>query len=59
MLFLIFGLRTGSSAQSVIDRILDTPLSDALNEQKFPDEFLFGTATAAFQIEGAWDIDGK
>jgi len=26
---------------------------------KFPDDFLWGTATAAFQIEGAWDEGGK
>ena len=26
---------------------------------KFPDEFIWGAATASYQIEGAWNEDGK
>lgn len=28
-------------------------------KNKFPKDFLWGTATAAYQIEGAWNVDGK
>jgi beta-glucosidase len=31
----------------------------ALGKAKFPDGFLWGTATAAYQVEGAWNADGK
>jgi beta-glucosidase len=30
-----------------------------MTEQKFPNGFLWGAATAAYQIEGAWNADGK
>lgn len=29
------------------------------NVRKFPDYFKFGAATAAYQIEGAWNVSGK
>lgn len=29
------------------------------NLQKFPKDFLWGASSSAFQIEGAWDTDGK
>lgn len=26
---------------------------------EFPDDFLFGAATSALQVEGAWNVDGR
>ncbi|MGA7880724.1 MAG: family 1 glycosylhydrolase, partial [Terrimicrobiaceae bacterium] len=27
--------------------------------KSFPKNFLWGSASAAYQVEGAWDVDGK
>ena len=29
------------------------------NLKVFPDEFLWGASTSAFQVEGGWNCDGK
>ncbi len=34
------------------------PEEDLLYDH-FPEDFLWGAATAAYQIEGSWDADGK
>jgi beta-glucosidase len=35
------------------------PLPADLAEVCFPDDFFWGTATASYQVEGAWNEDGK
>ena len=30
-----------------------------MSEIKFPSDFIWGASSAAYQIEGAWNVDGK
>src|ERR1700748_484954 len=39
------------------DAVAEQP--PAAGEMKFPKDFLWGTATAAYQVEGAWNVDGR
>ncbi|ESO84673.1 hypothetical protein LOTGIDRAFT_131754, partial [Lottia gigantea] len=38
---------------------MSTYPEDNLIQGKFPSDFMFGVSTAAYQIEGAWNVDGK
>ena len=34
-------------------------MEDGIYYDRFPDDFIWSSATAAYQVEGAWNEDGK
>jgi len=51
---LLFLLMLAGAALVRAEFIEDTLLYDS-----FPDDFIWAAATSAYQIEGAWDVDGE
>lgn len=52
---LLAGLAAGLTPSLFAKTLFNDPLTRAA----FGDDFLWGVATAAYQIEGAWNVDGK
>jgi beta-glucosidase len=50
-----FAAKTSPSQQKVPGAV---PLSE-IDNARFPSGFIWGMASASYQVEGAWDADGK
>ncbi|MCL6463134.1 MAG: family 1 glycosylhydrolase [Bacillota bacterium] len=50
---------TESDRRADADQVPGSITSSEVQQARFPDGFLWGTATAAYQVEGAWNEDGK
>ncbi|XP_071507223.1 lactase/phlorizin hydrolase-like [Diadema antillarum] len=59
VLLVVIGTTTAAEPEFVYPDVFNDTERDAFLYGTFPDDFLWSTSTAAYQIEGGWDADGK